>query len=138
MPIECVIDTERRIVYAAARGTLTDEDVFGYQREVWSRPELQGYDELIDMRHVEHIELPSSRRVWDLAALSASMDSPEHETKLAIVATDSMAYGLGRMYEVYRELNERSTKKVAVFRSVQDASLWLESRYLPQNTNDGG
>jgi hypothetical protein len=34
MPIESEIDHERRLVTARGRGTLTHEDVFGYQRDV--------------------------------------------------------------------------------------------------------
>jgi hypothetical protein len=49
VPIDYLINHERRVVLARCRGVLTDEDVFGYQHEVWSRPEVAGYDELVDM-----------------------------------------------------------------------------------------
>ena len=45
MPIDYQIVHERRLVMAQGRGTLTDRDVFGYQRDVWSLPEVPGYDE---------------------------------------------------------------------------------------------
>ena len=35
MPIDYGIDGERGLVVCAPSGTLTDEDIFGYQREVW-------------------------------------------------------------------------------------------------------
>ncbi len=44
MPIEFTIDHARRLVTAIARGTLTGQEVFGYQRDAWSRPEVQGYN----------------------------------------------------------------------------------------------
>ena len=53
MPIEFTIDHARRLVLATARGVLTGQDVFGYQRTVWSRADVQGYNELLDMRAVE-------------------------------------------------------------------------------------
>jgi hypothetical protein len=34
------VDHARRLVVAQASGVLTDQDVFGYQRDVWSRPEV--------------------------------------------------------------------------------------------------
>jgi hypothetical protein len=71
IPIEYRIDHERQLVLARGCGTLTDEDVFGYQREVWSRADVVGYKELIDMSDVDHIALPSANRVRDLAQLSA-------------------------------------------------------------------
>jgi hypothetical protein len=35
MPIDYLIDHDRRFVQARGRGILTDADVFGYQHEVW-------------------------------------------------------------------------------------------------------
>jgi hypothetical protein len=125
MPIEYEIDHDRRLVLATARGILTEDDIFGYQREVWSRGDVAGYDELIDMSDVEQIVSPQTSRIMDLAGLSASMDTRDTVTKFAIVAPGDLAYGLGRMYETYRSLNEKSTKQVGVFRSMQEALAWI-------------
>lgn len=43
---------------------------------MWSSPEVRGYNELMDMREVERIALPSTKRFKELASLSASMDAP--------------------------------------------------------------
>jgi hypothetical protein len=67
MPIEYRIDSERRIVIARGYGTFTHADVLRYQRDVWSRPELAGYDELVDMSHVELIALSSTGRLREVA-----------------------------------------------------------------------
>lgn len=125
MPIEYRIDRDRRLVVASGYGELTDEDVFGYQREVWSLPEVQGFDEIVDMTAVRHIALPSPARVKDLAELSASMDAPQASSRFAIVAPDDFAFGLGRMFGIHRRGDERSTKQVAVFRSMAEALDWL-------------
>lgn len=98
MGITYRVDLERRLVLAEGHGTLTDQDVFGYQREVWSRPELAGFAELVDMRQVHHVNLPSGERLEDLATLSASMDPPETRSKFAIVASGGIASVLGKMY----------------------------------------
>lgn len=126
MPIEFTIDHARRLVTAKARGTMTGEDVFGYQRDVWSRADVQGYNELIDMREVEQIDLKSIDNMRFLAELSASMDAPAQPSRFAIVATSDEAYGLGRMYETYRRLEGKSTKQVGVFRSLTEAMVFLE------------
>jgi len=125
MPIEFHCDHGKRLVLAKAYGILTEEEIFGYQREVWSREEIIGYDEVIDMSEVEKIVSPRSNRIRDLAALAASMDSRSTRTKFAIVATDDFAFGLGRMYEAHRTLNDRSTREVAVFRTMEDALAWI-------------
>jgi hypothetical protein len=126
MPIEYTTDHARRIVLAEGKGTLTDDDVFSYQKTVWSRAEVAGYDELMDMSAVEQIALPSIERVRDLAKVSASMDSPQR-SRFAIVAPADLAFGLGRMYEMYRDL-QAGSKEVRVFRSRKDALAYLGSR----------
>lgn len=125
MPIEYRIDHDRQLVLARGLGRFTAEDMFGYQNEVWSRPEVAGYSELMDMRGVEKIVQPSPQRIHDLASLSARMDAPLGSSKFAIVASDNLAFGLGRMYQTYREMDERGTKKVATFRTMEEALVWL-------------
>jgi hypothetical protein len=126
MPIEHTVDHERRRVVARGRGILTDRDVFDYQRGVWSRPEVAGYDELVDMSGIEGIDLPSIERVRELAQLSAAMDEGAPPSRLAIVAPKDYAFALGRLYEAYRGLDQRSRKHVIVFRTVKDALAWLD------------
>lgn len=126
MPFLYRIDQTIRVVVTAGHGTITEVDVFGYQREVWSRPDVAGYDELIDMTRVTSIEDPSSGRVRDLAALSADMDATVAGTRLAIVAPDDLAYGLGRMYQNYRELNPLTRREVGVFRTMEEALAFLQ------------
>lgn len=45
--------------------------------------------------------------------------------RAAIVAPQDLAFGLGRMYDTYRELSGRSTRQVAVFGSMAEALQWL-------------
>ena len=104
---------------------MTDEDVFGYQHEVWSRPEVEGYDELVDVIDVEHIALPYADRVQDLAQLSAGMDTRYRASHLAVIAPSETAYGIGRMYQAYRGLDRQSTKQVGVFRTREEALAFL-------------
>jgi hypothetical protein len=124
MPIEYQIDHVRRVVFAKGVGALASEDLFAYQRQVWSRPEVVGFNELADMSEIQNIVHPTSERIRKLADLSASMDisSP---SRFAIVAPQALPFGLGRMYEIYREMNEQSTKEVRVFRTRQEAMEWL-------------
>ena len=125
MPIEYRIDAARRLVLARAHGTLTDQDVFGYQREVWSRPDVAGFDELVDMSGVEHIALPRPERVPELSRFSTRMDASPPGSKFAIHAPTDVAFGLGRMYQTYREMDSGGAKKVGVFRTLDEALAFL-------------
>jgi len=125
MPVEYRIDPARKLVVATPRGTLTAPDLFGYQKEVWTRPELQTYSELVDMRDVGKILYESPERVREVAAYSATMDPPQGGTKLAIVAAGDETFGLARMYQSYREANPRSSRRVRAFRTMPEALAWL-------------
>jgi hypothetical protein len=111
------------LVFARGFGALTDAGFFGYQTEVWSSPDFAGYDELIDMTNVDSAVLPT--RAQELASTSAHDDLTSGGGRLAIVAPQDWAYGLGRMYETYRHLEPKSTKQVAVFRTLAEALAFL-------------
>jgi hypothetical protein len=125
MPIEYSIDPARRLVSAKGHGTLTEHEVFAYQKEVWSRPEVAGFNELMDMTDANVSEPPTTARLRKLATLSASMDPEGVRSKFAIVAPQLLAFGLGRMYEAYRAMEPASTKEVAVFRTMDEALAFL-------------
>jgi hypothetical protein len=125
MPISYRVDHEAKVVVCVGHGVFSDSDVFGYQREVWSRKDVKGYNELVDMTRVERIALPHADRVKDLASLASEMDDPSTHTRMAVVAPDNLAYGLGRMFQAYRELDRRSTKEVGVYRTMEEALAFL-------------
>ena len=125
MPLEYRIDRERRVVFATATRTLSDEDVFAYQREVWSRSDLTGYDEIVDVGLAEDLVVSSGDRVRALADLASAMDVPGASSRLAIVAPQDLAYGFARMFETYRTMSQSGAKVVSVFRSMQAALDWL-------------
>src|SRR5262245_8116208 len=82
VPIEYTIDHDQRLVVARGRGIFTAADMFGYQREVWSRPDVTGYDELVDMTDVERIaaRVPAGPRILELAREAAAQDDPASPT----------------------------------------------------------
>jgi hypothetical protein len=125
MPLTYRIDPERRLVVARGSGTLKDHEVFDYQYKVWSQPDVAGFNELIDMSDVAQILLPSTDRVRDLAELSARMSRGAPRSKMAIVAPDDLAFGLGRMFDQYRESAAPGLKPVGVFRTMPEALAWL-------------
>jgi hypothetical protein len=127
MPLEYRIDQERRLIVATATGVLQDEELFAYQRGVWARPELAGFDEVFDLGGIEELVLASSDRARALADLASTMDVAGSPSRLAIVAPQDYAYGLARMYATYRTLHPRGEKAVQVFRSMEAALDWLRT-----------
>ncbi len=127
MPYHFDIHHDRRLVHARLEGVLSDSELFGYQQAVWSRPDVAGYDELIDASGVTEFGSFSADRFRQLAQLAARMDAPPHPSKLAIVAPGDGQFGMGRMYQIYRELETRGTKVVRVFHTCAEALEWLRT-----------
>jgi len=125
MPLTYRIDAKHELVIARGSGILKDHEVFGYQQEVWSRPEVAGFDELIDMSAVTQILVPSLERVEDLAKLSARMSRGAPQSRMAIVAPDDLSFGLGRMFDMCRGTVAPGLKPVGVFRTMPEALAWL-------------
>jgi hypothetical protein len=101
-------------------------DILEYQRSAWSGPEVIGYNELVDMTHVSSVESPTGQRIKDLASFAAHMDLASAPSRFAIVAPGDLTYGLGRMFQAYREAEKRSSKEVGVFRTFQEAFAFLK------------
>ncbi len=126
MPIEFTVDPVRRRVVAVASGDLGAEDFFAYQRAAWGSSAVGGFDEIVDMTAVARIREATPERIRELAALASRMDIPDAASRFAIVAPADLAFGLGRMYEVFRELSRsKASKTVAVFRTRAEAEQWL-------------
>ena len=118
---------------AAGSGTLTDVDVFSYQRILWGQPDASGYDELIDVSAVTGFERPSQDRMRELAEMAAQMDHPSTPSRLAIVAASDLAFELALAFQAQRRL-QQGTKIVEVFRTLDEAKAFLgvEGIELPQ------
>ena len=82
----------------------------------------------MDARKLEDILLLTFEKIYDLAKLSADMDDNTIHTKLAIVGPNNLFYVMGQLYESFRSANQRSTKKVSVFRSMEEAIDWIEEK----------
>lgn len=126
MPLRYQIDDEHRLVLTRGFGVLTDQEVFEYKQSVWSLPRVAGYDELVDVTHVERIDIPSAERLRELARLSAAMDVLP-PSRVAIVTSDLVSFEIARMYKVFRKLDRRSTRDVSVFRKEEEAIEWLKA-----------
>jgi hypothetical protein len=131
MPIDFRIDRRRRLVLVTPRGLLTHGEMVAYQEEVWTRPDLSGYDELIDMTEVDRLDLRSPTQIFELAAQSAGMDAGKPRSRMAIVASDRMHAALGNMYRASRSENPSNRREIEVFPNLQDALCWLRPRKRP-------
>lgn len=119
------VDSERRRVVTTWGPLVTDASLLAYQKAVWDDPGVHGFDELIDFRDAEEIEV-TTEGLEAVAHLAAGMDGVAGSSRFAIVVGDSLSYGLSRMYEAFREMDEKSTRRVMVFKQKEEALTWLD------------
>lgn len=125
MPIKFHIDRDRRIVFGRLVGKVTVPEMFEYSHDVWARPEVVGFDEVIDTNGTNEIEVATPTVLRSLAAKSVALSAAVPRGRLAIVAKQQVQFGLSRMYEAYRELEPGRTQEVGVFRTLAEASAFL-------------
>ena len=125
MSITIQIDHERRHVVGVAAGTLEDRDLFAYQKEAGRFPD---YDEVFDGSAVERLRDITSASLKKLADVATAADRADRNTKLVIIASQDVHFGLGRMYGSLRECSPHATKKSAVFHTWEEAEQWLAAK----------
>jgi hypothetical protein len=131
MPIDYRIDRRRKTVVVTPRGRLTHGEMMAYQKEVWTRPELRAFNELVDMSVVDRLDLRSPNEIFKLAALAAGMDEGKPQTRMAIVASDRLHAALGQMYRASRTGHPSNRREIEVFPNLEEALDWLRPKKQP-------
>ncbi len=128
MPMEYMIDTGNELICTVWTGEATDNEFIDalvkYQDEVKSRAEYIHYSEILDLSGIESFNL-SSDGLRRLSEIAAKLDKQSGRTKLAIIATQTIGYGLARMYQTYRSFIPSASKDVRIFRTNLDAMEWI-------------
>jgi hypothetical protein len=125
MPVACHIDHGKKRIVGLASGTLDEHDLFEYQKLAGTVPD---YNEIFDGTAVDRLREVNLTNLKKLAGVAAAADVPGQHSKLAIVAPKDLYFGLGRMYESFRECIPRTTKETNVFHSREEAEEWLDTK----------
>jgi hypothetical protein len=122
MTVRIHFDDLSRTLFVTADGTVTDEEVRDFARRAVQSPEFPpGGRELIDLRGIERLAV-STDVLREMAQAFRAADTPQSETRIAIVASTDVAYGLSRMYQAFRD---DSAVELEVFRDLAEARTWL-------------
>ena len=109
------IDAERKIALVAVSGDIFIDDVTALFQEIRERFAGQSYSALIDISAADlHGDSEAVRKVANFERVFARM---------AICAPSPVLYGMARAYEAFSQLYR--DRRVAVFRSREDALRWL-------------
>jgi hypothetical protein len=125
------IDLHNKLIITSWSGDVIDSELIDalthYQQNIKSRPEYRLFDEIVDFSNANKFHL-SSDGIERLVRIGASGDSPETTTRLAVVVSSQVAFGLARMYETYRSLVPSGTKVMRVFKNYNDALEWIANK----------
>jgi hypothetical protein len=92
-----------------------------YQDDIRGLPAYRSYDEILDFTQASGFNV-TTEGLKKLAHMAARTDIQGVRTRLAIIVNQPVAYGLGRMYEIYRGLLTDTSKEVRVFRNHRDTA----------------
>jgi hypothetical protein len=122
MPAFYKIDKERRIVLTSGSGTLTLADAKAHQQKLANDPDFDAsFSQVADFTQFTRFDL-SSEDIRQMAEVS--LFSPE--SRRAFIVPNDFAFGLGRMFQILREL--AGEKGIHVCRSLEEALDWVLSK----------
>ena len=128
MPAHHEINHNSKLIVTTWTGEATDTELIDafsrYQREIRSQADYYSYDEILDLGKASGFKL-STEGIRTLAHMAVDTDVEGVKTKLAIIVSSSVAYGLGRMYVTYRNLVPGGVKDVRVFKEHRAAEEWI-------------
>jgi hypothetical protein len=131
------IDHERQRVVTIWGTVVSDAALMAYQRSVWNDPAVRGFDEVIEFRALEKVDV-TTEGLEAVAQTAAGMDHPDEPSRFAIVVGDSLSFGLSRMYEAFREMYSKSSRRMMIFEALDAAMAWLDEgrgiRKSPEST----
>lgn len=123
MPCTFELDAAARLRVHSYTGIVDDAvTIAAYTALVETPGYRNDVNDLVDMTHVDRLEV-TAEAMMRVISLFAPIDALGVRTKLAIVAPNDLAYGVGRMYEMLR--GEDTPEVVQVFRAMDDARHWI-------------
>jgi hypothetical protein len=130
MPALHNIDTNGKLIHTSWYGIAVDSELIDalarYQKDIKSLPQYLYYDEILDFSNTSAFKL-TAEGLRRLVEIAVKTDSQRVKTRLAIIVTSTVAYGLARMYQTYRSLVPSASKEVRIFKNYGDALMWIEN-----------
>lgn len=128
MPALHKIDNDVKLITTIWSGQAVDNELIDaltkYQQDIKSQPDYRSYNEIVDFSKASDFKL-STAGIRRLVQIAADSDVQGVKTKLAIIVSLPIAYGLARMYETYRSLAPSADKEVRIFRNYSEALEWI-------------
>jgi hypothetical protein len=121
MPLDYVIDKQRRLVTSTASGIVTYPELIAHQNRLKNDPDFDpSFDQLVDGTAVTKLELTTDnvRAIARQRLFGAG-------SRQAFATSSEFAFGMARMFELYRE-SAGIERPVKVFNGLEPAQEWLQ------------
>lgn len=122
MPIEYGIITDQKLAYIRAWGKVSAEDIMMKGAAMFSEKSWKnGYHIICDYRDIEdlHADMEDVQRIVNQ---DKDNEAIFDRSRLALVATEDLVYGVSRMWEL---LSQDNRQEKMIFRNMEDAIEWL-------------
>jgi len=137
VPATHEIDETNKLIITDWNGEASDHEFLDtltrYQHEIRGNPDYQSFNELLDFRHISKVNLTTDGLI-ELSRIARKTDRKDIPSRLAVLVSSSLAFGLARMYITYRNLEPGSHKTLKVFKNRADALAWLIESPAPLNS----
>lgn len=128
MPAKHHIDDNNKLIITTWAGKVTDSEIIqtylDYLKNIKTLSPYHAYDEIADFSKAIEINLTVDG-IKKLGEIASGSDREDVKTKLAIIVNSNLAFGLARMYQVYRSFSPNANKETRVFKKENDALEWI-------------
>jgi hypothetical protein len=127
MPVEYIVDKERRLVVSTAWGRVTFAEARAHQERLRDDPDFHSeFDQFLDATAVTALDISIDE------AQTIARNSPHFSasSRRAWVAVSPFLFGMGRMIGIYREI-AGGAEQFSVFYDRDQAFKWLGLDALP-------
>lgn len=100
MPITLTIDTEKRIVYSALHGSISEEEFRAQPQRIQNHPAFDpSFSEIIDLRGITDVQV-APETIRDLAARESIFN---RESKHVVIAPSGLIMDFARIFQAHAE-----------------------------------
>lgn len=122
MTIRERFDSDRGILFVTFEDGVTEHELESFALALASDARIPpGHDELFDLRQVRGTAVQGAT-LQRIAEVFRRFDVSPEKSRVAIVASADVAYGLSRVYQAYRS---DSPLDLRVYRDMSEARRWL-------------
>jgi hypothetical protein len=131
MPATHHIDSSSRLLITTWEGEAVDIDfieaIKKYQQDIQSNSDYHHFNEIVDLTKITGIKL-TTNGIKHISSIASSTDQNRASTKLALIVSSNLAFGLARMYEAYRSMSKDGHKEIRVFKNKNEAFVWINGK----------